>query len=50
MNYYGQFTPFIPQSADSLQEAKNQILSSPLVEQTLISNDGSFGIYCHRVR
>ena len=33
--------PYIPQSADSLQEAKNQILSSPLVEQTLISNDGS---------
>ena len=33
--------PYIPQSADSLQEAKNKILSSPLVEQTLISNDGS---------
>jgi len=33
--------PYIPQSTDSLQEAKNRILSSPLVRQTLISNDGS---------
>ena len=33
--------PYIPQSTDSLQEAKNRILSSPLVQQTLISNDGS---------
>ena len=33
--------PYIPQSVDSLQEAKNKILSSPLVQQTLISNDGS---------
>ena len=33
--------PYIPQSIDSLQEAKNKILSSPLVQQTLISNDGS---------
>ena len=33
--------PYIPQSTDSLQEAKNRILSSPLVQQTLISKDGS---------
>jgi len=33
--------PYIPQSIDSLKEAKNKILSSPLVQQTLISNDGS---------
>ena len=33
--------PYIPQSTDSLKEAKNRILSSPLVRQTLISNDGS---------
>jgi hypothetical protein len=33
--------PYIPQSTDSLQKAKNQIFSSPLVQQTLISNDGS---------
>ena len=33
--------PYIPQSADSLQAAKHRILSSPLVKQTLISNDGS---------
>ena len=38
---FRQVYPYIPQSIDSLQEAKNRILSSPLIRQTLISNDAS---------